>query len=53
MEVDATLEFGVGARDVVATVGGGFGVFMGGKGGLFITCHFTRSRVAMESSKDE
>jgi len=34
-------------------VGGGFGVRTGAGGGLFITCHFTRSRVATESSKDE
>lgn len=37
-----------------AAVGcGALGVRTGGGGGLLITCHFTRSRVATESSKDE
>ena len=56
VEVDAAMELGVGVGvsevEAVAS-GGGFGVRTGGGGGLFITCHFTRSRVATESSKDE
>jgi len=55
--VEATaVEFWVGAgvSEVEAMLGGeGFGVRTGGGGGLFIICHFTRSRVAMESSTDE
>ena len=58
VEVDAAMELGVGVGVGVSEVeavasGGGFGVRTGGGGGLFITCHFTRSRVATESSKDE
>lgn len=50
VEVDAPAELGVLEAEV-AVDGGGCEVR--GGGGLFITCHFTRSRVAMESSKDE
>jgi hypothetical protein len=56
VEVDAAVEIGVGvgASEVEVAVGrGGFGVRMGGGGGLFTTCHFTRSRVATESSMEE
>jgi len=56
-EADAAaveLGVGVGVSEVEAMVsGGGLGVRMGGGAGLFITCHFTRSRVAMESSTEE
>lgn len=55
VEAEAALELGVGVgvSEVEAGIsGGGFGVRMGG-GGLFSTCHFTRSRVAMESSTEE
>lgn len=56
VEVDAAMELGVGVgvSEVEAVASGGsFRVRTGGGGGLFITCHFTRSRVATESSKDE
>ena len=56
VETGAAMELGVGVgiSEVEAVIGGGgFGVRMGGGGGLFMTCHFTRSRVAMESSTDE
>ena len=55
VEVDIAMELGVraGISEVEAAVGGGFRVRMGGGGGWFITCHFTRSRVAMESSTEE
>ena len=54
-EVDTEMVLGVevGVPEVEATIGGGLGVRMGGGRGLFITCHFTRSRVAMESSTEE
>lgn len=40
--------------EVEAAAGGGrFVVRLGGGGGAFITCHFKRSRVAMESSTEE
>ena len=51
--IEVELEVGVNVLEVEAVVSGGFGVRMGGGGGLFITCHFTRSRVAMESSTEE
>ena len=45
---------GVGVSEMEAEVGGGgFGARVGGGGGLFITCHFMRSRVATESSTEE
>ena len=48
------LAVGVGILDVEAAIGNnGFGLRLGAGGSLFITCHFTRSRVATESSKDE
>ena len=55
VEVDAAVEpgVGVGISEMGVTMrGGGFGVRVGG-GGLFITCHFIRSRVATESSTEE
>lgn len=55
-EVEATMGLGVGmgiSEAGAGAGGGGFGVRMGGGGGLFITCHFMRSRVATESSTEE
>ena len=54
VEAEMELGVGVGISEVEAAVGGGgFWVRVGGGGGLFITCHFTRSRVATESSTEE
>ena len=58
VEVEAVIGLGVRAgisksKMEAAVDGGGFGVRMGGRGGLFITCHFMRSRVATESSTEE
>ena len=54
LEVTVELWLGVGISEMEAGVGGGgFGVRIGGRGGLFITCHFMRSRVATESSTEE
>lgn len=55
-KVDAAKELGdgVGVSEVEAAAGsGGFVVRNGGGGGWLITCHLTRSRVAMESSTEE
>lgn len=55
-ETDAGVELGVRvgiSKAEPAVCGEGLEVRMGGGAGLFITCHFTRSRVATESSKDE
>ena len=56
MEAGAAVELGVevGVSDVAAAIdGGGLGVRVGGGGGLLSMCHFTRSRVATESSTEE
>ena len=56
VELEAAVELGVGVgvSEAEAGVGGGgLGVRVGGGGGLFITCHFMRSRVATESSTEE
>lgn len=51
-DVDVFVKVETGVTEELV-VGGDLGVRMGAGGGLFITCHFTRSRVATESSKDE
>ena len=53
VETDAAEELGVGVGILEVEAVVGFWVLTVGGGGLFITCHFTRSRVATESSKDE
>ena len=53
-EAAVKLALAVNVFEVEAAAGGGgFLVRLGGGGGIFITCHFKRSRVAMESSTEE